>query len=69
LKCQGEILEPRRNFAYDVLGRSFFVHGGLNSHGKTLGDVWELTLGEWENVDLLQFSRLGQFLMLITSKQ
>jgi hypothetical protein len=37
-------MEPRRNFAYDIIGKSFFVHGGVSDHGRTLGDFWELNL-------------------------
>ena len=41
----GEFIIPRRHFAYSVVGKDIIVHGGIDSRGKFLNDLWHLDIG------------------------
>jgi hypothetical protein len=40
IKTNGDFIYPRRNHAHLVLGRHLIIHGGINSKGNYLNDLW-----------------------------
>lgn len=45
VKCGGDIINPRRSHASEIIGKNMIVHGGLNYKGSVLGDLWLFDMG------------------------